>query len=598
MSINGTDPSVPVSRRYPTLVDKVYIYLAMSCAFVILFSTSLLFFQGTVNEKFGQGIIDATVISPVARDANNEVWQRFISTESPSNPKGNPIAFLNVWMWNITNPSDVLNGLPPQLEEVGPYVYEEHIDRLDPTFSHDLQGFETIHYSEWKRYEFSRKATPEALKESDVMVIPNIVFTAWRHLADQSELFRSLFLKNYAEGTTNPFGDDMDDFHRLFTTRTVSEVLWGYQDLRYEALIGSAQLFPGMLGPVTPSAEAAKKNTDNLYEIYTGSDDMSRRNSYYRWKNATFFSTKNVFSGAPTPIWPTYEANAFNGATDGTSFPLVQPSREFTRHMKSGTTSSLQKRFGLSTESTLRSVLPDANRVLDFTFTQTVPVSSSAKDEDRMLLRFSLASWHDKSSDDVPVNAEWDGTGPAGMFNLTRIKLAPLVMTRPHFLKTAPEVSAKLRGLSPSSELHETQVDVEPRTGMVLAAKKRTQVSVHTQGPYVPGNWLSEVVDDLFLPVAHFSLEGKAPEDTLKDLFSQLENGELYSSITSSVPLGIILGTGFMTVCFLGAVLAFVFGSCCCIPLSFCLFFVPASQISSENYDETNALFLTSETNT
>ena len=66
-------------------------------------------------------------------------------------------------------------------------------------------------------------------------------------------------------------------------------------------------------------------------------------------------------------------------------------------------------------------------------------------------------------------------TTPYGVLNLTRSSGVPIVATQPHFFDSDPTLASTVIGLTPSRADHNTYIDVEPRSGEVLAAVERLQ---------------------------------------------------------------------------------------------------------------------------
>ncbi|XP_042232850.1 lysosome membrane protein 2-like [Homarus americanus] len=67
----------------------------------------------------------------------------------------------------------------------------------------------------------------------------------------------------------------------------------------------------------------------------------------------------------------------------------------------------------------------------------------------------------------------------SGMLNLQPCaKGAQVIMSTPHFYMGDKVELAKLEGLHPNKEDHETFLDVEPRTGVTMNAAKKIQINV------------------------------------------------------------------------------------------------------------------------
>ena len=66
-------------------------------------------------------------------------------------------------------------------------------------------------------------------------------------------------------------------------------------------------------------------------------------------------------------------------------------------------------------------------------------------------------------------------TTPYGILNLTRAVGFPVLASQPHFFDSDASLQNLVVGLNPRRELHNTYIDVEPRSGQVFTAQERLQ---------------------------------------------------------------------------------------------------------------------------
>lgn len=68
-----------------------------------------------------------------------------------------------------------------------------------------------------------------------------------------------------------------------------------------------------------------------------------------------------------------------------------------------------------------------------------------------------------------------------GILDISRCKKgAPIVLSAPHFYKGDEYLTREeVIGLQPQKSLHETFLEIEPMTGVVLNAARRIQINVH-----------------------------------------------------------------------------------------------------------------------
>uniref|UniRef100_A0A8C5XTP6 Scavenger receptor class B member 2 n=1 Tax=Microcebus murinus TaxID=30608 RepID=A0A8C5XTP6_MICMU len=70
----------------------------------------------------------------------------------------------------------------------------------------------------------------------------------------------------------------------------------------------------------------------------------------------------------------------------------------------------------------------------------------------------------------------------SGVLNVSICKNgAPIIMSFPHFYQADERFVSAIKGMHPNKEAHETFVDINPLTGMILKAAKRFQINVYVQ---------------------------------------------------------------------------------------------------------------------
>ena len=120
------------------------------------------------------------------------------------------------------------------------------------------------------------------------------------------------------------------------------------------------------------------------------------------------------------------------------------------------------------------------------------------------LLEFKLA-------DDTFVPNSFYFMDTPGLVNLATVEKyqkVPVRVSNPHFFATAPSVQQGVIGMSPNDDLHETYVDVEPITGIVMKAAMRAQVNFEVTPTeiYLPN------ISNAVMPILWFEFAGEIPE--------------------------------------------------------------------------------------
>ncbi|CAG0901945.1 unnamed protein product [Darwinula stevensoni] len=118
----------------------------------------------------------------------------------------------------------------------------------------------------------------------------------------------------------------------------------------------------------------------------------------------------------------------------------------------------------------------------------------------------------------------------------------PVVMSSPHFY--VPEEAGDsgfneslIHGISPSKEAHETIVDIEPITGVIIRAAKRLQANIKVRK--VPDFNTFENFPSMELPVFWVEESAKLDEESGKKLYDKVLGTQKYMTIGSWVAFGL-----------------------------------------------------------
>lgn len=175
---------------------------------------------------------------------------------------------IEFYLFNITNPKGILRGHKPQLEEVGPFVYNTFQYRSDFRWDEDA---DTVTFREHSYYVFDREKT--------------LAKTAGRFDSDQVKVLtlNLLFQGMRAQVGTFYWKEICDkllwktDMHRLFTNRKVVEMLNGYEEkleiLGFKVPIRFPGIYPNLTKWKDPTyrkktvMRVGKKDMNQVYEL-------------------------------------------------------------------------------------------------------------------------------------------------------------------------------------------------------------------------------------------------------------------------------------------------------------------------------------------
>ncbi|KAJ0015391.1 hypothetical protein NQD34_009011 [Periophthalmus magnuspinnatus] len=346
--------------------------------------------------------------------------EAFNAWENPPAP-----IYMQFYFFNLTNPLEVLDGDRPAVVEIGPYTYREYRPMEEVSFSENGTKVSAVNT---KTYIFQPNMSrgPETDLIRTVNIPAMTVMYKFKNEAVLANLISS-YMKSLGEG--------------LFTTRTVGELLWGYEDELLKAL----KKFKPDIDYVFGLFYKNNASNDGEYVFLTG------------LKNYKDFARVDTWNGKSSlDWWTTDECNMING-TNGASFHPV-----------------------ITKSETLYMFSSDLCRSLYAEYEEDVTVKGIPG------YRFSPPG---KVFANLTVNPDNAGfCVPAGnclgsgVLNVSACKQgAPILMSSPHFYQADDKFVRDVFGMSPKKEWHQTAIDLNPLTGIVLQAAKRLQVNAFVQ---------------------------------------------------------------------------------------------------------------------
>lgn len=102
------------------------------------------------------------------------------------------------------------------------------------------------------------------------------------------------------------------------------------------------------------------------------------------------------------------------------------------------------------------------------------------------LRRYQLQMKDLQNASTNPFEAQYYQFGPAGVENVSAVAGLPSFVSLPHFLHGQSTLIAGCKGISPKEEVHDTYVDIEPQTGLLVRARKRLQVNYYVASYPLP----------------------------------------------------------------------------------------------------------------
>lgn len=344
--------------------------------------------------------------------------------------------YMKYFVFHVTNPDEVMKGASPNVTQMGPYSYREirSNEVLNWTSDHNIVTFMPN-----RSYIFDPEtscAGCDDRNDSFVTVnIPLLAVSLWLRNTDYKKVHFLCWAALQAEAT-------IKYEVKLFQRKTVYEILWGYTDHFLEFLANPLLPCPGQKG-LSSFVQLQYNNTYyGVSAMNTGQEDIERLEQYAMWRGKTHLTW-----------WSDKYANMING-TDGTQFTP-----------------------GVFKDVTYYAFSPEICRSVFFKYESTVTI------KDIELYRFTAPKELYLSGDIYPPNKGFcvpPHCLPSGCLNvsLCQPQNPPIVISPPHFYQGDESLVKAVIGLHPNKREHETFVDIEPITGVVMHAAKRVQINV------------------------------------------------------------------------------------------------------------------------
>ncbi|PAV83590.1 hypothetical protein WR25_14752 isoform A [Diploscapter pachys] len=210
--------------------------------------------------------------------------------------------------------------------------------------------------------------------------------------------------------------------------------------------------------------------TDQLYHVWTGKSDRQKTGFILRWDNMTNASLPSEGNSLPESWWPGFNAT---WCEKGKSALKLD-----------GTNGDYFQNFIKKTDR-LPVFIYDLCRTSYLTYDRDVTVEGIPG------YRFVLPA--DEFNTTNPDNCGFCNPlkygayetpkdarcMPTGLLDLSNCQNgAPIMLSKPHFYQAEPVVSRFVPRFKPNYDADETMLDLEPYTGTVLAAQKRSQINV------------------------------------------------------------------------------------------------------------------------
>ncbi|XP_044762887.1 scavenger receptor class B member 1-like [Coccinella septempunctata] len=382
---------------------------------------------------------------------------------------------VKVYLFNYTNVDRFEDGQDAKLnvQEKGPYVYEESMERVNLNFSGNRVSFQLK-----KSYKF----VPELSKgrQNDIIVVPNMFLLGATAINRYSSFLTKLTVSSGLNGL----------YSKAFLSLAADRLIMGYDDSMY-ALSRSIMVFQDK--KMADKIGLLSKNigvSDDVMTVHTGQGDIDKIGKIL-----------SVNGKDKVNFWSTEECNSFTDSTDGT---LFSPK-------------------AVSQKKPLKVFQKDMFRHVPLVFKK----ESTILDGDIPSYTYEVPDNFFDSPDYYPANqcyCEMDGgtCPPHGLFNSTLCSMGvPTFISNPHFHRADPKLTESITGLNPNGTLHGTTMELHPTMGFPMSGNTRLQINMQIL-KISEFSQLYKYQDGMILPIAWFdvSMQDKYLPEEIKDIIA------------------------------------------------------------------------------
>ncbi|TRY76195.1 hypothetical protein TCAL_02655, partial [Tigriopus californicus] len=448
---------------------------------------------------FVLGLLFAYVIFPPIIEhevsKNLDLWD--MESEGRKNFEKPPVpVHMNFMVYRVENAKEFLSGEDDKIRFniKGPYSYLE--DRHKENISSQSDDEELIRYGQYKGYSFDREASCDDCNAHEDVTIINAPLLGILHVLDQIPTLgpELKILLNIAITTKEEFRDS------LFLTDTVDNIMFhGTRPGSIEWLFSLLDSFSfldleALLPPVISTKNGfavfnGRVNTthNEFYEVSTGQTDLNQYLEIQRWGPDPQSMDQDLTAQGWWRENGGWKGSNAANTLRGTDGQQVKPFVTEDDRVWLFQTDICRENINVGGIPALRFVLPkralQANTKFNFGFCMEgeldlLPdedgdgnwdcVTEDANDEE--LLDFSACNktlWNKYRCQDSILDLTTCQGG------------APVWMSSPHFINSPSHFREDFDGIAePNPELHDTILDIEPNTGIVINLHKRVQINI------------------------------------------------------------------------------------------------------------------------
>ncbi|CAG9856254.1 unnamed protein product [Phyllotreta striolata] len=336
--------------------------------------------------------------------------------------------YLKVYLWNVTNREEYLNGIDDKLKlaEVGPYVYRELISHENVTFNEN--GTLTAapkHPLIWVP-ELS-----EGRKEDDMLILPNIALLSIADVVSDSSYFTRLGLNIVIRQTES----------YPLVEMTAKEFMFGYSSklLSLGNRFLSNWIYFEKLGLI-----------DRMYD-FDGDYETVYDGQKFGYKNIGLI--EKYKGSTKIPQWDS-PCGDITGASDGTKFQgYITPNDSLLFFRKSMCRAKKLIRVNETIANGLKAFV--------YNFDPDADDNGIEQESNKCFCRKNTKC------------------KPKGLLDVRDCYYGfPIALSYPHFLDADKHLSANVTGMNPDPSKHKTYFIIQPESGLPIELAVRYQINM------------------------------------------------------------------------------------------------------------------------
>jgi len=384
----------------------------------------------------------------------------------------------SVYIFDVENAKEVLNGGKAKLVEKGPYVYDEYHHKKNVIWNPNG----TVSYENVREYHFNPRKSKGSLDDKLTIVnapAGSISYTAKHQMSSFVRSLLSSLLDRIKE--------------KLFVNVTVKEIIFdGYHDPLLSLLDNLKTILQNMNIPFPSNMNKVaifyqrnmSSEFDGFFNLITGRLDNSNANQIYSWN----FEEKMRYFPENCGI---IKGNGELFRPDLPKSPVAMFSNDLCRPII----------FQFDKESSVKGVWGNRYTIDDMFF------ANSTINKDNWCFEAPKSWANPKSTERLQF--------PSGVYNMGLCKFnSSTFISQPHFLGADPfYINQFVEGsLNPDEAKHQTSIVIEPKSGIPLEVIVRLQVNILIE----PSNIL-ELFEGFerstFMPAFWFETRMTLPDD-------------------------------------------------------------------------------------